>query len=60
VRGGDWPQAWRFDHSLPFTGDVLDATMHWNDAADAPSLAGDVVRLHFGLKNAELYSFWFE
>ena len=60
MRDGDWPQPWRFDHSLPFTGDVLDATMRRPAAADPPSLAGQVVRLHFGLKNAELYSFCFE
>lgn len=60
VRDGEWPEQWRFDRSIPFTGDSLNATMQWKDAADVASMEGQVIRLHLGMIKTELYSFWFE
>ena len=61
VRDGEWPDAWRFEKSDPFTGDSLDHVMTWQGDDDLGSFPGEgVLRLHFWLENARLYSFWFE
>ena len=61
VRDGEWPDAWRLQKSDPFTGDSLDHVMTWRGSDDLSAFPGEgVLRLHFWLENARLYSFWFE
>jgi hypothetical protein len=43
----------------PQYGDQLDRIVSWEDGADVSTLAGRSVRLHFELKDADLYSFRF-
>ena len=40
-------------------GDSVVRNVEWNGDADLSSLAGEVVRLFFELKDADLYSFQF-
>ena len=45
---------------LPLSGDTLSQTVRWKGGRDLRALAGKVAaRLHFTLKNADLYSFRF-
>ncbi len=61
VRDGEWPDAWRFGKCNRFTGDSLDHVVTWQEHDDMGGFPGEgVVRLHFWLENARLYSFWFE
>ena len=61
VRDGEWPDFWRFEKCDPFTGDSLDHVVTWQGHDDMGGFPGEgVVRLHFWLENAKLYSFWFE
>lgn len=41
------------------TGDEIEQVVSWQDGADVSSLAGKPVRLHFELKDADLYSIRF-
>ncbi len=60
-RDGSWSDAWQFDKSLSFNGDSVDQVMAWEGNTHLASFPGQgVMRLHFWLENAELYSFWFE
>jgi len=59
VRDGEWQEGWRFDDSIPFTGDSLDAALVWKGAETLDAFPGKVLRLHFWMEKAELYSFWF-
>ncbi len=60
VDDGQWLPSWGFDEGSVFTGDSTDAMMGWTDHEDFHDLKGRAVRLHFWLKEAELYSFWFD
>ncbi|MSU64554.1 MAG: hypothetical protein EXS38_00265 [Opitutus sp.] len=41
-------------------GDQLDRTVTWRHGSDVGKLAGQVVRLHFAMSDADLYSFQFQ
>ena len=60
VRDGEWPDAWRFEKSVPFSGDSLDHAMTWESGQSLASFPSDVIRLQFWMEKAELYSFRFE
>ncbi len=45
---------------LPTAGDEIDGVIAWKIGADVSSLAGKPVRLHWVLKDADVFSFWFE
>ena len=59
ARDGEWPEGWRFDQSVAFSGDDLDGAMHWNNGDALSAFAGKTIRLHFWLENADLFSFRF-
>jgi hypothetical protein len=40
-------------------GDEIDRTVRWASGPDVADLAGEPVRLRFGLEEADLYSFRF-
>ena len=40
-------------------GDTVDRVVTWKSGADVSRLAGQTVRLRFGLRDADLYSFQF-
>lgn len=52
-------EGWDTDQSEIVTGDQLRAELRWK-GHDLQELHGKRVRLRFHLKNADLYSFWFE
>jgi hypothetical protein len=61
VRDGEWDNAWRFDKCDVFSGDSLDHVVTWQGRDDLSSFKCEgVLRLHFWMADAELYSFWFE
>ena len=61
TRDGEWPETWRFDDCTPFAGDSLDHVVTWHDhGPQLEEFPADVLRLHFWLENADLFSFWFE
>ena len=60
VRDGEWPAGWRFQDSIPWTGDSTDATPAWKNGQSLDAFPTGILRLHFWMENAELYSFWFE
>ena len=41
-------------------GDMVDRAVTWKTGSDVGRLAGKPVRLHFQLKDADLYAFWFD
>ena len=45
-------------HSI--TGDHLQAEVTWEGHEDISALAGKEIRIRFRLRQASLYSFWFE
>ena len=60
VRDGEWQDDWRFEKSVPFSGDSLDHVMAWNTDKTLESFPDSTLRLCFCMENADLYSFWFE
>ena len=38
VRDGEWPEEWRFEKAVPFSGDSLDQVMTWQGAQTLGSL----------------------
>ena len=44
----------------PLFGDTLDRKVAWKTGADVSALAGRVVRLHFAVRDADLYSYQFQ
>jgi hypothetical protein len=60
VRDGEWHDDWRFDKSVPFSGDSLDHVMAWNTDRALESFPDSTLRLCFCMENADLYSFWFD
>ena len=59
VNDGDWLDDYGYDRAAEFTGDSTDHGYRWKGGADPAALKGKPIRLHFWLKKAELYSFWF-
>ena len=51
---------WSYDQCAAFSGDSVDHTVLWEEGADLGELRDKVIRLEFSLKQAELFSFWFE
>ena len=45
--------------SVAFTGDSTNAALGWGTAVD-PAIIGQPISIRFHLKNAQLYSFWFD
>lgn len=45
--------------SLPITGDTLDATIKWEDDGSTAA-QGKTVRLRFQMRQAKLFSYWFD
>jgi hypothetical protein len=60
VRDGDWIEGWNFAEGPVYRGDSIDAVLEWKGRSDFAALGGQAIRLHFWMKSAELYSFWFE
>jgi len=48
------------NQTVPVTEDTALATVQWKDNKDVSELVGREVRISFYLKNAHLYSFWFD
>ena len=49
---------WSREESLAFTGDSFGQELRWKGGDGLGGLRGQVVRIRFFLKNADLYSFW--
>ena len=47
------------DECPPVIGDAIDRTAQWKSGGDVGSLAGQIVRLRFVLRDADVYSFRF-
>lgn len=47
------------NEAVAFRGDQVDAVMAWSAGKDLSSLKGRKVRILFALRNADIYSFWF-
>ena len=60
VCDGEWPEAWRFEKSVPSSCDSLHHVMTWQDAQSPESFVSKTFRLHFWMEKAQLFSFWFE
>jgi len=60
VRAGEWVAGLGFDASQPLRGDSLDAVLTWAGEKTPGGFPLEVVRLHFWLQCAGLYSFWFD
>ncbi|MEZ6047619.1 MAG: hypothetical protein R3C11_18975 [Planctomycetaceae bacterium] len=45
---------------MPTIGNEIDRVVRWKSGTDVSSLAGKPVRLHFKMKDADLYSLKFE
>jgi hypothetical protein len=60
IRDGESVDGHTFERSVAFEGDSTDHTMDWIGGPDPEQLRGEVVRLHFWLRDASLYSFWIE
>lgn len=66
VRGGEGESdgerlpEWGQGANVPFSGDSIDHVVNWKGQENLEAFAGKAVRLQFRLKQAELYSFWFE
>ncbi|MFN0171894.1 MAG: hypothetical protein ACKV22_36230 [Bryobacteraceae bacterium] len=59
-RGRQVLAGWEVSHSRPVNGNHLAAVLEWSGRPDISALHGRTVRLRFRLRNADLYSFWFE
>ncbi len=57
---GQWLPEWDYDRTRTFTGDSTNQVMEWSGMEDLESLKGKSIRLQFQLREAHLYSFWFE
>ncbi len=59
-RGRKALDGWARLDSIPVTTDQLKVRMEWEGKDSLESLSGQRVRFRFHLKNAHVYSFWFE
>ena len=59
-RGRKALEGWTRHDSRPLTTDQLKVRMEWKGKESLESLNGQSVRFRFHLKDAHLYSFWFE
>ncbi len=57
---GKWLPQGDYDRCQSFTGDSTDQILAWREMKDLESLRGESIRLQFQLREAHLYSFWFE
>ncbi len=57
---GDWLAECGFDANTPFSGDSIEHVVSWEGRDSLGAIGDRPVRLHFWLRDAELYSFWFE
>ncbi len=47
--------------AIPFTGDAVNTQLQWQPPSEGPpSLIGQPISIRFHLRNADLYSFWFD
>ena len=64
VLGGGQATAFTLDNSVPLQGDQFSHEMAWTSAnsssADIATLSGHIVRLHFELRSARIFSFRFD
>ena len=51
---------WGYEQCNVFSADSIDHTIQWREQDDLSGLKGKAIRLEFSLKQAELFSFWFE
>ena len=51
---------WSRSQALPLSEDGVRLAVDWNGSGDLGNLEGQLVRLRFYLRNAELYAFWTE
>lgn len=58
--GARLPDEPNTDASVPLRTDAVRAQVAWKGGGDLCSLQGRQVRIYFGLRNADLYSLWFE
>jgi len=47
------------DDADPLAGDALDHPVTWRGLGDVSALAGQPIRLHFALQDADVYAFQF-
>ena len=59
-RDGEWPEGWRFEDSVVVSGDSVDHIIAWDETRGLGSFPSSILRLHFWMEQAELYSFWFD
>ena len=59
IRDGEWPEEWRLDQAVPFSGDSLDYVMRWKHGKSLAAFPEGVLRLHFWMEKADLYSIRF-
>ncbi len=57
---GEWTPEWDYDANVPVAGDSTDHAVNWTDQESLDALKGKAVRVHFWLRDAELFSFWFD
>jgi hypothetical protein len=57
---GDPLDSWSRAIVVPITEDGVRQAVNWNSAGNLENLKGQLVRLRFHLRNAELYAFWSE
>jgi len=57
---GDWLPEWNYETNLPVSGDLTDHLVNWKGQENLDAAKGQSIRLHFWLRDAELFSFRFE
>ncbi len=57
---GEWLPEWSYDAGKVFAGDSTNYIVNWQGQEGVEPLKGKSIRLHFWMRNAELYSFWFQ
>ena len=58
--GGEAIKGFGAGDCTPIRGDSIDIPVRWKGGSDVLAAAGSHVRLEFRLKNAKLFSFWFD
>ena len=59
VTDGNRLTSYGYDRMVAFTGDSTNHPVVWKDSPDLSRWKGRSIRLHFWLRDAQLYSFWF-
>ena len=60
VRDGEPQDGWGFEDAAPFTGDSINHVARWQHGQPLGAVPDRILRLHFWMEKAQLYSFWFE